>query len=174
MRNGGGITFSGGEPLCQSEFVLECINLLKGKLHTAIQTCGYCDTDVFEKVLEKADYFLYDLKLIDSDMHKKFTGVENQKIIKNFITLSKSGREFVTRIPLIPSVTDTKENLTAIAELLNKCGVTYAELLSYNKMAGGKYLAVGRCYEPGFDQEADVNTREELFEKYHIEIKLLR
>ena len=174
LQNGGGITFSGGEPLCQSEFVLECINILKGKLHTAIQTCGYCDTDVFEKILENADYFLYDLKLIDSVLHKKFTGVENQKIIKNFITLSKSGREFVTRIPLIPSVTDTKENLTAVAELLNKCGVTYAELLSYNKMAGGKYRAVGRCYEPGFDQEADVNTREELFEKYGIKVKLLR
>lgn len=174
LQKGGGITFSGGEPLCQSEFVLECINLLKGKLHTAIQTCGYCDVDVFEKVLEKADYFLYDLKLIDSDMHKKFTGVENQKIINNYITLSGSGRDFVTRIPLIPSVTDTKENLTAIAKLLNKCGVNYAELLYYNKMAGGKYRAVGRCYEPGFDQNADIYYGEELFEKYDIKVKLLR
>ena len=174
LQNGGGITFSGGEPLCQSEFVFECITLLKGRLHTAIQTCGHCDETVFEKALEKADYFLYDLKLINDDMHRRFTGVSNQKIIKNFITLSKSDREFVTRIPLIPYVTDTKENIAAIAELLSECGITYAELLSYNKMAGGKYRAVGRIYEPGFDPNTDVNTHEELFGKYNIEIKLLR
>ncbi len=174
LQNGGGITFSGGEPLCQSKFVFECINLLQGKLHTAIQTCGYCDEIVFQEALEKADYFLYDLKLIDNNLHKQFTGVSNQKIIKNFITLSKSGKQFVARIPLIPSVTDTKENLTAISELLSKCGIAYAELLSYNKMAGGKYRAVGRNYVPGFDENVNVNPNVELFEKYNIKIKLLR
>lgn len=174
LQDGGGITFSGGEPLSQSAFVFACMEELKGKLHTAIQTCGYCEEYLFGQVLEKADYFLYDLKLMDDDLHKQFTGVSNQIILKNFITLAKSGREFVVRIPLIPSITDTKENLGAIAGLLNQCGVTYAELLSYNKMAGGKYRSVGRTYTPGFDQHADVQIHQEIFEAYHIKTKLLR
>ena len=133
------MTFSGGEPLFQSEFLCRCLDLLDGKLHRAVQTSGFASEEIFEKVLEKADFFLFDLKLADSEKHKKYTGVPNEVILKNFEKLCKSNKAFTVRIPLIPSVTDTAENIRGLCDIMKKNGVTYAELLPYNKMAGGKY-----------------------------------
>lgn len=171
--NGGGVTFSGGEPLCHSEFLLECLRLLNGKVHRALQTCGYTDADTFSAVLEECDYVLYDLKLIDEALHKKYTGVSNEKILANYRTLAASGKKFVTRIPLIPNVNDTEENLRATAEFLSSLGVKYIEILPYNKMAGGKYAMVGKEYKPSFDGEIPPQPRKEIFESYGIEVKVL-
>ena len=173
LNCGGGITFSGGEPLWQSEFLFDCLQKLKDKVHTAIQTSGYCDEKTFLKALKLCDYFLYDLKIVDEDMHKKFTGVSNERILKNFKSLVESGKDFVTRVPLIPTITDTEENIDDIAKFLKENGVDYAELLPYNKMAGGKYEMTGRVYEPCFDELTEVDTREEIFKKYGIKIKIL-
>lgn len=169
----GGVTFSGGEPLMQSGFVFECLKILKGKLHTAIQTCGYCEQMIFDKALALSDYFLYDIKLADNSLHKKYTGVSNDIILSNFKKLARSGKDFVVRIPLIPNVTDTKENIGAICRLLKSNGVGYAELLPYNKMAGGKYKMLRRNYSPEFDETADVSIRPEIFKEYEIETKVL-
>ncbi len=169
----GGITFSGGEPLAQSEFVMECMELLKGRLHTAIQTSGYCPEETFLRILKKADYFLYDLKLADPTLHKRYTGVSNECIQRNLKSLAHSGKAFVLRIPLIPGVTDTEENISGIAEILVKNHISYAELLPYNKMAGGKYAMLMRKYVPGFDETIPVKYRSDLFEKYNIQIKIL-
>lgn len=173
LKNGGGVTFSGGEPFVQSGFMFECLELLKGRLHTAIQTSGYTSQETFKKALSLADYFLFDLKLADDNLHKRYTGVSNELIHKNFRTLAKSGRDFVVRIPLIPGVTDTKENISALARLMTENGIFYAELMPYNKMAGGKYKMVQREYRPDFDETADVNIRKEIFSEYGIEIKVL-
>lgn len=173
LNNGGGVTFSGGEPLMQSEFVFECIRKIDKRLHTAIQTCGYCDERVFANALESADYFLYDLKLIDDDMHKKYTGVSNGKILANFKTLAASDKDFVIRIPLIPSVTDTESNIEEIAKMLCENNVNYVELLPYNKMAGGKYKMVQKEYNPLFDESIEVNLRKEIFEKWGIKSKVM-
>jgi pyruvate formate lyase activating enzyme len=173
LQNGGGVTFSGGEPLMQHAFVLECIRRLKGDLHCAIQTSGFCTEEVFSEALRHADYFLYDLKIIDDDLHRRFTGVSNERILKNYTALATSGVPFVTRIPLIPGVVDTEENLAAIARILQSHGVTYAELLPYNKMAGGKYAMNLRQYEPGFDESVPSNPREELFAAHGIRTKLM-
>ena len=173
LQNGGGVTFSGGEPLSQHAFVLECIQRLKGELHCAIQTSGYCAEEIFSKALATADYFLYDLKLIDDAMHRRFTGVSNERILRNYTALASSGVPFVTRVPLIPGVVDTEENLTAIARILHAHGVNYAELLPYNKMAGGKYAMTLRQFEPGFDESIPSQPREELFAAYGIQTKLM-
>ncbi len=170
---GGGVTFSGGEPLYQSDFLLACLEFLKGKVHTVVQTSGFCTSAVFERVLASADYFLFDLKLADEKEHIRYTGVSNKPIRKNFERLAASGKSYVTRIPLIPGVTDTERNIEAIAEFMNKNGVFYAELMPYNKMAGGKYKAVGREYLPEFDPTAEVKTRKNIFKKHNIEIKIL-
>lgn len=173
LLQNGGVTFSGGEPLWQSEFLFECLDELRGKLHTAIQTSGYCESEIFDKAISKADYFLFDLKLIHDDMHKKYTGVSNRKILRNFSALAKSGKAFVVRIPLIPGVTDTVENITGIVKLLKENSVNYVELLPYNKMAGGKYKMLGRRYTPLFDEQQAVNLNEEVFAKSNMDFKVL-
>lgn len=173
LSRGGGVTFSGGEPFMQKDFLMECLSLLKGELHTAVQTCGYTDADTFARALELADYFLYDIKLVDNGLHKRYTGVSNERIQENFKTLAQSGKYFVVRVPLIPGVIDTEENITAIARLISSYGITYAELLPYNKMAGGKYKLAMREYKPDFDKTAESQPREDIFDKYNIKVKIL-
>lgn len=173
LLQNGGITFSGGEPLEQSAFLFECLDRLKGKLHTAIQTSGYCEAKVFDKALDKADYFLFDLKLADDTLHRIHTGVSNQKILRNFSALAKSGQPFVIRLPLIPNVTDTTENITGILKILKENNVNYIELLPYNKLAGGKYSMLGRQYNPLFDEHQSVNINEALFSQNDVHFKVL-
>ncbi len=158
----------------QGDFLKECLSLLKGKLHTAVQTCGFCSAELFRDVLSLANYFLYDLKIMDNKQHIKYTKVSNKKILHNFKLLVESGTAFVTRIPLIPEITDTKENITQIADFLRQNNVTYAELMSYNKMAGGKYAMTGREYKPAFNENIEVNPHEEIFQNNGIAIKILK
>ncbi len=172
MSNGG-ITFSGGEPLANSNFLIECLSMLKGEIHTAVQTSGFCDERIFKKVLELSDYFLFDIKLIDEEKHIKYTGVSNKKILNNFKTLCKSGKLFTVRTPLIPTVTDTEENLTDIAHFLKELGVKNIELLPYNKAAGGKYAAVGRRFEPDYDENIECNKDTEIFKAIGIDAVIL-
>lgn len=169
----GGVTFSGGEPFMQSEFLFECLRQLKGKIHTAIQTSGYTDEETFKHSLLLADYFLFDLKLASDESHKKYTGVSNRNILNNFSLLTQSGKDFVVRIPLIPGVTDTDENIMGIIKILKENGVNYAELLPYNKMAGGKYKMLGREYQPDFDEKQTVNIPTEIFDNNNIKFKVL-
>lgn len=171
--SGGGVTFSGGEPLCYADFVESCMKLLRGKTHRALQTCGFASSEIFERVLLECDYVLYDLKLMDDAKHRRYTGVSNEQILKNYRTLAASGKEFCTRIPLIPTVNDTEENMTATAELMRECGVSYVELLPYNKMAGGKYLMLGRTYQTDFDGNLEPMLQTEIFQSYGIEVKVL-
>lgn len=171
--SGGGVTFSGGEPLCQAEFVVECMRLLCGKTNRALQTCGYASDKVFCRVLDECDYVLYDLKLIDNEKHRYYTGVPNELILDNYRTLVKSGKKFSTRIPLIPTINDTEENITATAEFLQSLGVDYVELLPYNKMAGSKYCMLGRTYMPEFDESLEPRTQAGIFDRYKIASRIL-
>lgn len=170
---GGGITFSGGEPLSQADFVIACLKLLKGKTHRAVQTSGFCSSQVFSETLQNTDYVLFDLKHTDSTIHEHFTGVGNEGILANYRMLVNSGVAFITRIPLIPGVNDTVSNLTAIAQLLNSLGVHSIELLPYNKAAGAKYKAVRREYTVDFDQTADPDPHFSIFQNHEIEVRVL-
>lgn len=171
MLRDGGVTFSGGEPLAQSGFLIECLDILKGDLHTAVQTSGFCESEVFKEVLERADYFLFDLKLADDTLHREYTGVSNENILKNFELLTQSKKDYVVRIPLIPTVTDTAENIKGICEIMQGNGVAYAELMPYNKMAGSKYKMTGREYELNIPAECNVQT--EVFDSFGIKTKIL-
>ena len=131
----GGFTFSGGEPLAQSEFLLELIEHLKD-YHLCIETCGFCDNDTFKKVIDTLDFVIMDIKLADSLLHKNYTGVDNSIILENFKALKKSGKPFIIRTPLIKGITDTKENLNAIKEII---GDSSWEQLPENDVAGAKY-----------------------------------
>lgn len=140
--NFGGFTFSGGEPLMQAEFLLETADKLAG-CHLCIETSGYAEQDIFCGVTEKLDFIIMDIKLADSEMHKKYTGVGNEKILANFKLLKESGKPYLIRTPLIPGITDTPENLKAIKELI---GDSAWEQLPYNTMAGAKYKMLGMSY----------------------------
>ena len=138
----GGFTFSGGEPLFQPEFLTELINELED-YHLCIETSGYSDPEVFEKVISKMDFVIMDIKLADSNVHKKYIGAGNEKILKNFEILKNSGKPCIIRTPLIPGITDTKQNLDAIKEII---GDMTWEKLPYNAMAGAKYKMLGMEY----------------------------
>lgn len=169
--NGGGVTFSGGEPLMQADFVRECMLQLRPKVHCALQTCGFVGHETFAQILTMCDYVLYDLKLMDNELHRKFCGVDNAPILVNYRTLVTSGVPFVTRIPLIPGVTDTAENLGQIASFMRECGVSYVEVLPYNKMAGAKYGGLLRTYQPGFDEKREVCDGTNIFAEYGIRVR---
>lgn len=173
MLTDGGITFSGGEPLAHPEFLAECMSLFKGKLHIALQTSGYAKPKVFNKILPLCDLVLFDLKIINEEKHIKYTGCSNGDILTNFKTLAASGTQFTVRVPLIPTVTDTEENIRDICRIMKENGAAYAELLPYNKMAGSKYALVGREYNPDFNDKLDSCIRPEIWAENGIEIKVL-
>ena len=138
----GGFTFSGGEPLAQPDFLLKLIRQLKG-YHLCIETSGHADSQVFKKIIEKLDLVIMDIKLADSEKHRQYTGVGNSQILKNFEVLKQSGKPYIIRTPLIPDITDTKENLEAIKNIIGNCDW---EKLPYNDMAGAKYKILDMEY----------------------------
>ena len=169
----GGVTFSGGEPFMQNKFLFECLTSLKGKIHTAIQTSGYCNPEIFKKSLDITDYYLFDLKLAEENSHIKFTGVTNKNILRNLKILAASKKDFVIRIPLIPTVTDTAENVLGIIDILKENGVKYVELLPYNKMAAAKYKMLARQYSPDFNEKTEVQIPEKILIENNIDFKVL-
>jgi pyruvate formate lyase activating enzyme len=146
--SGGGITISGGEPMLQPEFVEEILILAKDQgLHTAIDTCGFCSTKSFEKIMPFVDLVLFDLKEMDSNKHQEFTGQGNQRILENLLFVRditfKNGKRLWVRTPLIPNTTATKDNIESlgnfIAKNLNGC-VDRWELCAFNNLCRDKYL----------------------------------
>ena len=168
--SGGGVTFTGGEPLVQVDFLCEVLDKLEG-IHRAVETCGHASEESFKRVLDRVDYVLFDVKIVDSALHKKYTGVGNELIKANLKSLCQSGKPFVVRVPLIPGVNDTKENMEATAELLQGAkGLQRVELLRYHKTAGAKYPMVGMEYKPDFDEDATPEIHDTFTER---DIKLL-
>jgi len=139
---GGGVTFSGGEPLMQADFLCDTIDKLNG-VHTAIQTSGYADEEVYKRVIDKVDFIMQDIKIVSREKHKRYTGVYNDVIIRNIEYLKRSGKNFVFRVPMIPGITDTDENLNEISEIVKGYQVEY---LKYNSLAKAKYPMLGMEY----------------------------
>jgi pyruvate formate lyase activating enzyme len=170
--NEGGVTFSGGEALLQADFVAEVIDGLDG-LHVLLDTCGYGSEADLRRLLARVDLVYYDLKLIDRRAHRHYTGRPNDRILHNLQVLSASGVPFVIRVPLVPSVTDTHENLTAIARTVQPLpGLLRVDLLPYNRAAGAKYRAAGMEFHPDFDENAPVHIEAGCFEKLGIQVSV--
>ena len=159
-QSGGGVTFSGGEPLLQSAFLREVMQLLKAHgVHIAVDTCGAVPWSAFEDVLPYADLFLYDIKHPDPEMHKKGTGAGNERILENLRRLHESGAPVEIRTPVIPGYNDAEETLLQIAAILKPYGnITCWRLLPYHSMAKGKYQALGMDY-PIQETEMPDNTQ---------------
>ena len=135
---GGGITFSGGEPLLQWEFLSEVIDKLKenGIDDIVIETCGYAEKTVFQKIATKLSGVIMDIKIFDGEKHLEYTGCDNTVIKENFLWLKESGIPYIIRTPLIKGITDTEENLTSIKEFI---GDSKWEKLPENYLAKSKY-----------------------------------
>ena len=131
----GGVTFSGGEPLMQLNFIIDTIKKLNG-VHVTIETCGYTNKDNFNKILKYTDYVIMDLKLFNNKLHKQYTGVSNKKILKNAKILIESNKNFKFRTPLIPNITDTQTNLEQIKQFIKNSNW---EKIPYNELAPFKY-----------------------------------
>jgi len=145
-NSGGGVTLTGGEATLQPEF---CAAVLAGcraaGIHTALETCGHCAWPVLERLLEHTDLLLYDLKLADEEAHRRWTGVSNRLIRDNARRLR--GRNVEVRVPLIPGLTDTEENLAGLFAFMREAGLDRVALLPYNASAGAKYEWLGRRCE---------------------------
>ena len=145
-ESGGGVTFSGGEPLSQSEFLEESLKLChEAELKTALDTCGSAPWEELESQLPYLDLVLYDHKLLDDRLHKKFTGVSNKNILENFVRLGKSGIEVIVRRPVIPGVNDSSEEINRLGVFLQENnGVSKIDLLPYHALSADKYTRLGR------------------------------
>ena len=173
LRENGGITFSGGEPLMQAEFVAEIIDRLED-LHVTLDTSGYASEEEFRLVAAKCDLVLFDLKLVDAAAHRHWTGADNAPILRNLAALTGSGTPFIIRVPLVPGVTDTDENLRSLAYRVSVLpGHPHVELLPYNRAAGGKYAACDLDWRPAFDESVAPNAKLKVFQEFNVEAWLV-
>ena len=145
---GGGVTFSGGEVFMQTEFLLDALKMCKEMgVHTTIESSFMTRFDNIKKVMNYVDQFIVDIKLMNADMHKEYTGVSNEIILNNIQKLMEYDVSLLIRTPLIPNITATKENLVAIGEFVSKLEHTVdIELLNYNPLAESKYPMVQQEY----------------------------
>ena len=147
-ESGGGVTFSGGEALLQRDFLAALLHACREKgISTALDTSGFAAWPVLESVLPLVDLFLYDLKAVDEETHRRFTGVSNRLILDNLRRLSQQGARIILRLPLIPGVNDSPSDLQAAAELASTLPhLEKMELLPYHEAGVEKYHRLGRSY----------------------------
>jgi pyruvate formate lyase activating enzyme len=152
-HSGGGLTITGGEVTSQPEFAMELLQRCRDSgIHTAIETCGVCDWSNLRALAELSDIVYYDLKLADPELHRKWTGADNRVILQNLKALGNmrlsGGRKptVVIRVPLIPEITDSKDNLEAIGNIADEIGIERIERLPYNETAAAKYEWLGRRF----------------------------
>lgn len=171
--NEGGVTFSGGEALMQPAFVADVCARLEG-VHKAIETSGYASEDVFCATIARMDLVMMDIKLVDARLHRRYTGVDNARILKNLRALIDSGVPFRARVPVILGVNDDAGNLEATAKLLAGArNLERVELLAYNRSAGAKYELLGEKYRPSFDVEREPNLDTQIFAQYGMKAVIL-
>lgn len=151
--SGGGVTFTGGEPLAQAEFVLAAARELKRRgFHTVIDTSGYADCAALLSISKHTDLFLYDIKHMDNELHEKYTGVSNKIIHDNIKMLADSGADVVISVPLVPGYNDDVRNLQATAAFVVNLkpalrSAPYpVRILPFHNSARSKYQRMGRDY----------------------------
>jgi pyruvate formate lyase activating enzyme len=168
----GGVTFSGGEPLLQRDFLQALLQACQAReLHTAVDTSGFASWDTIDQIRPFTDLFLYDLKLIDDEQHREFTGVTNQPILRNLQELSALGHSIVIRIPIVPGLNDDDDSIWQMAEFIAALPHRHPiDLLPYHHIAVDKYLRLGKPYRlfevrrPDTDRLSEIALRLQQFE----------
>lgn len=178
-ESGGGVTLSGGEVMAQDmDYIIDVARRCKGKsFHLAIDTCGFAKTENYENILEYADLFLYDMKLIDNEKHIKFTGKSNELILKNLEFLSNNKANINIRIPLIVGVNVDDDNLEVkkMIEFLKPLNIKAVSLLPYHNIGKHKYSRLYKTYEgEEFEKPSDEKMEEikNLFEQNNFDTKI--
>ncbi len=151
-QSGGGVTFSGGEPLFQHEFLLTLLRACKEqRIHTAVDTTGFTLSEILERISPFVDLFLYDVKSLDDARHRDFTGVSNQIILENLRQLTARGKRVVVRVPLVPGFNDDADSVERLGTFVRGLGnVSEVHVLPYHTTGTEKYSRLGMDYEfPG-------------------------
>ncbi len=144
-ESGGGMTLSGGEPLCQPRFTEAVLAACRARrIHSVLDTCGLAEPEVALGASQPADLVLYDLKMLDAGKHARYTGVENTRILRNLEALVAAGRAVRVRFPLIPGVNDDARALSELMRFLARLGLRELDLLPYHRIGLDKYRRLGR------------------------------
>ena len=154
-KSGGGVTLNGGEVAVQWEFALEILKACREKnINTCVETSMYCSSDILEKFYPYTDLFFTDIKNMDSAVHKKWSGAGNELILENIRQTAQAGKKLVVRIPVIPQINDSDENMRATAAFMRDNlgdSLVQVQLLPYRKMGIEKYNSLGIPYPMGDD-----------------------
>lgn len=148
----GGVTFSGGEPLLQADFLLECLTLAKNAgLHTTVDTAGAVDLtpEMLDKICDKTDLFLYDVKTVDPERFSTWIGKGFDRVVTNLKHIAKRGNNVLARIPVIPGVNNDPESISAISRFLGELGLHYVEMLPFHRTGSDKYERLGMEWRMG-------------------------
>jgi len=144
-ESSGGVTLSGGEPLSQPRFTLELLRACRERaIHATVETCGFAPPAVFQEAAREAALVLFDLKIMNRGLHRRYTGVFNDAILRNLEWLANSGRPAAVRIPVIPGINDTPEDAREFARYLAGIGIAKVNLLPYHRAGTDKYRRLGR------------------------------
>jgi len=144
----GGVTFSGGEPLIHVDFLNEILKRCKDRgIHTAVDTSGAVQWEKIEKLIDKIDLFLYDIKLMDNEKHKKYVGTENIVILENLKKLSHRGANIFVRMPIISGVNDDDNHIDEALRFLSNINLLQVNLLPFHKMGRDKYRRIKKDYK---------------------------
>jgi len=174
----GGVTFSGGEPLQQFDFLRALLKACREKdIHTTLDTTGFCNEEKFRKLIGEVDLFLFDLKLMDDVQHKKYTGISNRVILKNLISLVEAGEEVILRLPVVPGITNTRENLEALKKFIEPLNFSTRKisLLPYHDFGKEKYEKfnmVNRLNGIKPLDKKELNQLKEEFEEIGYQVKI--
>jgi pyruvate formate lyase activating enzyme len=166
--NGGGVTFSGGEPLAQADFVAETIDQLEG-LHVLLDTSGYGSSKDFESLATRSDLIYFDIKSLNPLTFKKYCSGDFNIVLTNLKNLRDMDIPVVIRLPLIPGVTDSFKDYQEVAQRIQDLpSLVRVDLLPYHRLAGAKYPQIGMEYAPGFDEDLTPNVYGTCFDKMDI------
>ena len=149
QNSGGGVTLSGGEPLMQPRFTADFLGACQRLgIHTLLETCGHGDRAALLEIADRCDMIYYDIKLLDPEKHREWTGVSNRVILENLSALCSAGaaEKITVRVPCIPGINDATEDIKAIARYIKALGIQRLQLLPYNPMAGEKYKWISAEY----------------------------
>ncbi len=174
QQSGGGMTVSGGEPLMQIDFLEELLSVCHEEgIHTALDTCGYAPWSHFERLIPLVDCWLYDLKVMDDSRHLKYTGVSNQLILKNLTKLARKTDQITIRIPVIPGVNDSSDEVQQMAILLHTLGIQKVSLLPFHRMGSDKYARLGmdnKAETFAVPSEACMRELRKVFDKQNLQV----
>lgn len=172
--SGGGVTFSGGEPLMQWPFVRDVIGRLSG-IHTAVETSGFASDDVFQEAMERCNLMMMDWKVSDPALHKRYTGVDQDIILRHARMLAEGNTPFILRMPVIPGVNDNAAHFKTAASLVKDAkSLVRIDVLPYQRAAGAKYEMIGMQYHADFEEDRQPRFFTDIFHQFGIPFQLFK